>query len=148
VRRGLLLSIGLPALVVFLAITFVLARMFSGYGSERDAVIDVIRAQARGDVPATVAGIHGCAGRPACSTRVARIVRRTKRPGRVSIVRLDLGGRLGLGAHEHTARVVWKAGDSPPVVQCVRVGRTGDVISGFDAYVRSLGAVIDSEKGC
>jgi hypothetical protein len=148
VRRALLLPIGLPALVVFLAITFVLARTFSGYGSERDAIVDLIRAQARGDVTAVVAGIRGCAAAPACEARTARIVKRTERSGRVAIVRLDLGGRLALGSHEHTARVVWKAGDSPPVVQCVRVGRTGDVLSGFHVYVRSLGAVIDSEKSC
>jgi hypothetical protein len=43
---------------------------------------------------------------------------------------------------------VWKAGDRLPVVQCVRVRREGDPLSGYDVRILALGAPIAREGDC
>jgi hypothetical protein len=45
-------------------------------------------------------------------------------------------------------RVVWRAGDELPVVQCARVRRDGDLVGGFDVTVLTLGDPIDREAAC
>jgi hypothetical protein len=61
--RILLLVLGLLA---FLAVSLGLGRVLSANGAERDAILALVAAQARGDAATMIARIDGCASRPAC----------------------------------------------------------------------------------
>ena len=51
---------------VFLGISALLARGLTGAGNERSRVLDVLRAQARGDAGAVLEQLPACAREPAC----------------------------------------------------------------------------------
>jgi len=148
VRRPLLfLLIGL-GLVLFIAISGLLARIFSVDGAERSAITELIRAQARGDVDGMLVRIEGCSSSPACRARVAQDASVLRRPGTVSILQLLPSAGFSLVGTVGTARVAWNAGSSLPIVQCVRVRRAGDVISGLHVELLELSARIKSDADC
>ena len=64
------------------------------------------------------------------------------------IVRVDAPSRLALGARTSVMRVVWRPGEGLPVVQCVRVRRTGSVVEGFRVRATRLGKPIPTEGSC
>jgi len=68
--------------------------------------------------------------------------------GRVRILRLDGVSSFVLGDRTETARVAWKAGTRLPVVQCIRVRRTGDPVSGYRVRILTVSAPIYREAGC
>ena len=68
--------------------------------------------------------------------------------GSVRILRVDAPSRVALGGRDSTARVVWRRGRRLPVVQCVRVRRSGNLLSGYDVRVLELDPPIDRESGC
>ena len=47
-----------------------------------------------------------------------------------------------------TARVVWRVGFSLPIVQCVRVRRAGDAISGFQVELVAITPRIHTDANC
>ena len=62
-------------------------------------------------------------------------------------------GRDGHTAHALSSksgptRVVWRAGDGLPTVQCVQVRRTGNVLAGMDVTLTGLSAPIEREASC
>ena len=61
-------AIGL-GLVVFLAVSALLARAFSVDGAEQSAITVVLQAEARGDAGGVVARIEDCGSSPACRAR-------------------------------------------------------------------------------
>ena len=56
-------------------------------------------------------------------------------------MQVALTSRTGVG------RVAWRAGESLPVVQCVRVRRDGP-LTGADVELLSISAPIGSEESC
>jgi hypothetical protein len=143
--RILLLATGLLA---FLAISLVLARVLSANGAERDAILALVEAQARGDARALVTRIEGCAGEPACVAAARANAARLRAPGRVELVRLDPSTSFSLGGHTGPARVVWKTPSHITVVQCVEVHRGGDVVGGLSVELRALSRPIGHESAC
>jgi hypothetical protein len=131
VPRPALLAMIALAIVGFAAISLVLAHGFGAASSERSAVVDLIRAEARGDTGAVVDGLAGCRTRPGCPERVTAIVDRLRRPGRFQVIRVDTSTQFALGDGDGATRIVWRAGDIPPVVQCVAVRRRGSVLGGL-----------------
>ena len=79
-RRLYIVAIVL-GLVLFLAISSLLARVFSVDGAERSALTELVRAEARGDAAGMVARIHGCAASEACTARVNEDAAALRRPG-------------------------------------------------------------------
>jgi len=144
-RRILVIAL---AAVAFLLVSAGLARVLSANGAERAAIRDLLDAQARGDAAALVAGIDGCDARPGCRATAERNAEQLRSEGEVEVVRLDLSSGFSLGGTTGTARVVWKTPSRLTVVQCARVRRGGDVVSGLDVRVLSLSRPIDRQSSC
>src|SRR3954454_4331868 len=132
---------------VFLGISFLLARGLTGAGNERSQVLDVLRAQARGDADAVLAKLPACRAEPACAQVTRERVAKLRRPGRVEILTYTPSVQIALSRQTGTGRVAWRAGTSRPVVQCVRVRRDGPVTGG-DVELLAISAPIGNESGC
>ena len=136
------------AVVAFGGISVLVARLLGASTTARDDVIELIKLQAHGDAAGVARRIDGCRADPDCAARISAQVARLRTAGRVRIVRVDDVANLSLGSHTDTARVVWKAGARLPTVQCVRVRRDGNPVSGYDIDVLSLSPPIGRETSC
>ena len=146
-RPHVLLLIAL-AVILFLAISAVLARVLSIDGAERSAIVALLQAQARGDAGTMVARIHGCAQQPACRERAAVNAAILTRSGKLVILELNPSAGFSLGPTVGTARVAWRAGASLPVLQCVRVRRAGNALSGLRVQLLEISRRIKSDTSC
>ena len=116
---------------VFLGISFLLARALTGSGAERSRVIDVLRAQARGDADAVLKQLPACAREPACARVTRERVAQLERPGQVEILTYRPSVRVTMTRRSGTGRVAWRAGRSQEtVVQCVKARREGPLTGG------------------
>jgi hypothetical protein len=149
VSRPTILALAGAGLVVFLAISFVLARWLSAENAERDAVFAVLTAQARGDARGMLARLDGCAGDRACVADVRRNAARLRRAGEVKILAYDSATSYALGAAHGPTRVAWTVIDrGVPVVQCVDVDRSGSVLTGRTITLRRVSLPIDRQGSC
>jgi hypothetical protein len=147
--RGRRLAVAAVAALAFVAICLVLARWLNEENRERDAVLDIARAEARGDAAAVARRLEDCAPDPRCRTRVAAIVARVRRPGEVKILSLDSGTSYALGSKTGTTRVAWGVVDRGlPVVQCVVVRRKGSLLAGHSITLLRLSRPIGRESSC
>ncbi len=146
-RRTYLVLIAL-AILLFLAISAVLARAFSVDSAERSAITSLVQAEARGNQPAVFARIQDCSGSPDCRSRIAGEVASLRRPGALTILEIQASAGFSLGSTLGTARVAWRAGSSLPVVQCVRVKRAGNAISGLRVELLALTGRVESDADC
>jgi len=95
-RRTLIPLIAL-GVVVFLGISFELARYFNTETQERNAIFVLLKDQARGDAAAMVARLDGCASDPACRATATRNAARLRRRGEVKILAYDSKTAYALG---------------------------------------------------
>jgi hypothetical protein len=145
-RRRLVTLIAVGA-IVFLAISFLLARYLSTENRERDAVYALLRDQARGDAGAMLERLDGCDAR--CRANVEANARRLKRAGEVKILAYSSSTSYALGHAEGPTRVAWTIVNRQlPVVQCVQVERTGNVLAGTTINLRRLSVPIDRQGTC
>lgn len=141
------LSLILLGLTVFLAVSLVLARWLTTENRERDAVYALLVDQARGDARAMRARLTGCSQR--CAATVVVNARRLQAPGAPKILRLDSDTAYALGSATGPTRVAWTIiGRQLPVVQCVRVERSGNALAGRTLRLRSISAPIAGEDSC
>jgi len=137
-----------PAVIVFLAISLLLARWLSTEGAERDKVHSLLTSQARGDAAGMLAQLHGC-NDPACRATVARDASTLKRRGAVKIVSYESGTSYALGSATGTTRVAWTSLQQGLVeVQCVTVRRAGSVLGGRSVTLLRISAPIDRQGSC
>jgi hypothetical protein len=149
VPRSAKLLLILVAVALFLAASAALARVLSASSAERAAIGELVALQARGDAAAMVRRIDGCAGAPACGARQRANAEQLRRPGKTKLLRLDPSTRISLGGVRGVTRVAWGVpGRGRPVVQCVGVRRSGDVVSGFAVALTSLSRPIDRDSDC
>ena len=136
------------ALGVFLVVSGLLARVLSVEGQERDAILDVLRAQASGDAAAVLALLTDCD--PACERTVRAGTRRVAGPGEPKLVRVDSDTSYALGGAQGTSRVVWVRGErGTPIVQCAVVRREGSVLTDRSTSLLRLSAPLrDNEAPC
>jgi hypothetical protein len=146
-RRSRVTVIVLAALA-FIGVSVLLARMLSVGNAERDAVVAVVRAQARGDEATVLARVRGCRGDDRCRARLRSVLAAARRPGVVKVLRFDGPSGLSLDGRRGTARIAWKAGRALPVVQCVKLRTDGNPVTGYSVRVIALGAPIGREAGC
>jgi hypothetical protein len=146
-RRPALLIAAVFGVFVFLGISFLLARGLSGSSTERGKVLEVLEAQAAGDSGAVLARLPACRAEPACKRVTRARVARLERPGHVQILNYTPSTRLSLTRRVGTGRVAWRAGDSLPVVQCVRVRRDGP-LTGGGVQLLALSNPIGLESSC
>lgn len=135
--------------VVFLAISFQLARFLTAENAERSAVFSLLEDEARGDASAVVARLDGCAGE--CARQVRDTVARARRPGEVKILRLDSAANFTLGERTARSRVAWAAdatAGGEAVVQCITVRRRWSFVSGASVSLLRLSAPLPPEKSC
>ena len=143
----MLLAIPL-GLALFLFISLILARVFGTEGAERTAITLLIKDEAAGNQAGMVSRIQDCAHSSACRARMAHDASTLKRAGSVSVLQLLPSTGFSLTSTVGTARVAWKTPGSLPVVQCVRVRRAGDAVSGITIELLKLSARINSGANC
>jgi len=148
-RRAKVLLITGVVFVVFLLISAVLARIFSADSAQRAAIITVLQDQAQGDTTAVISRIQGCDTSAACRERAAYNASHLKAPGAISVLTLQTAaGGISFGKTEGVARVAWRIGSGLPIVQCFRVRRTGNPITGLHIDLLALTKRIPSENDC
>jgi hypothetical protein len=132
---------------VFLGISFLLARALTGPGAERSKVLEVVRAEARGDADAVLERLPACAREPACARVTRERVAQLERPGKVEILTYEPSVRLTMTRRSGTGRVAWRAGTSRPVVQCVKARREGP-LTGGGVELLAISKPITLDAGC
>jgi hypothetical protein len=146
-RRGrTLILIGFAAFL-FLGFSALLARALTGAGDERSRVLALLEAQAAGDTAGVLAELPACRAEPTCAEVTRTRVAALERPGRVEILNYTPSVQVALTRGTGVGRVAWRAGDSQPVVQCVRVRRDGP-LTGADVELLSISAPIGGDEGC
>lgn len=146
-KRLLLIALGA---VLFLVISGLLARWLSVENVERDADLELVQAQARGDAPAMLRLLDGCAQRPACVAAVNANVHnpRLVRRGAVKILDLNSATAYSISGGTGRTRLAWTVIGTLPVVQCIDVRRTGNPVSGTEVRLLSISPPIPNEAGC
>ena len=146
-RRVTLITAIVFGSFVFLGISFLLARALTGPGAERSRVLDVVRAQARGDADSVLEKLPACAAEPACARVTRERVTQLERPGEVEILTYTPSVRVTMTRRSGTGRVAWRAGGSRPVVQCVKARREGP-LTGGGVELLSISKPIGLEASC
>jgi hypothetical protein len=147
-RRSRVLLVVAFVVFVFLGVSAMLARALSAAGTERARVLDVARAQARGDASRVLALMPACAAQPACAATTRAFVAKLARPGDVELLQYRPSVQVTFTRTTGTGRVAWRAGrDGLPVVQCVRVRRDGP-LTGNTVELLSISAPINGEASC
>jgi len=146
-RRVYIVAI-VAGIVLFLVISGLLARVFSANSAEQSAITALVQSEARGDVDAIVGAITDCRTDAACRQRAAANAAALQHPGSVSIIQLQPSTSFSLGGTEGTARVAWNVGSSLPIVQCVKVRRAGNPISGLTVELLEVSRRIPSDAAC
>jgi hypothetical protein len=147
VRRAYILPIA-AAIIVFLVVSALLARIFSANSAEQSAITSLVKDEARGDTGAVIGDIANCRASPTCRTRAGYNATTLKRPGAVSIIQIQPSTSFSIAGTLGTARVAWSVGGSLPIVQCVKVRRTGNAISGLKVDLLVVSRRIKSDTAC
>jgi hypothetical protein len=148
-RRPKVLLIAGVVFVVFLLISALLARIFSADSAQRAAIVSVLQDQAQGDTGAVISRIQGCSASAACRERAAYNATHLKAPGSVSVLTLQtVAGGITFGKTVGVSRVAWRIGNGLPIVQCFRVRRAGNPITGLHIELLAVSKRIPSESDC
>ena len=136
--------------VLFLAISFVLARFLQTENVERDDDLALIEAQTKGDVQGMLDDLTGCRSSPACVAAVKANAAdpRLRRHGPVKILQLVSPTSYSLFGATGRTRLAWTVIPKLPVVQCVTVRRTGNFLGGINVTLTALSAPIPNEADC
>jgi hypothetical protein len=145
VQRRLAIAFGV---FLFLGISFLLARALVGAGNERAVVLDILRAQARGDATAELKLMPRCARAAACARVTRARTARLRRPGTVEILNYEPSTQAAFTNQTGAARVAWRTQDRRfPVVQCVQVEREGP-LTGGGVEILSISNPVGLEATC
>jgi hypothetical protein len=147
-RRVYIVGI-VAGILLFLVISALLARVFSANSAEQSAITSLVQSEAGGDVNAILGEIQGCRTDPACRTRAAVNAAALRHAGTVAIIQLQPSTSFSLGGTEGTARVAWNVASYRfPIVQCVKVRRAGNPISGLRVELLEVSRRIKSDTAC
>jgi hypothetical protein len=144
VKRLLIIAV---AVVALLGISFVVARWLNADTDERGQVVELLRAQARGDADAMLRGLEDCRDAACIATQRAN-ARRLRDTGAIKIALYSSGTAHALRSRTKPTRVVWFTRDRLTTVQCVLVKRTGNVFAGLSVSLLRLSAPIGRESSC
>jgi Tfp pilus assembly protein FimT len=143
VKRPLLV---VAAVVAVLAVSFFVARWLNNDTVERARVVQLLRAQARGDAPEMLRILH-CPD-TACIQLVRTNARRLRGKGELKIALYQSQTAHALGSRTNKTRVVWFTPGRLTTVQCVLVRRKGNVFAGTTVTLLRLSAPIGRESSC
>jgi hypothetical protein len=145
-RARVYIAIGFAAFV-FLTLSGLMARALTGAGTERERVLELVEAQARGDTAAVLDELPACRAQPACASVMRDRVAELRRAGEVEILTYAPSVQVALTTRTGIGRVAWRASGSDPVVQCVRVRREGP-LTGADVELLAISEPIGGEESC
>jgi hypothetical protein len=134
------------AVVAFLLVSALLARWLGTENTERNAVVALLRDQARGDADAMLRRLR-CRD-DACVAQARENARTLRTRGDVTVVRVDSSTSHSVGGATGPTRVVWIAPGRLTTVQCVLVRRSGTPLSGMSVTLLGLSAPIDRQAAC
>jgi hypothetical protein len=136
--------------VAVLLVSVVLARFLTVENTERDAALALVQAEARGDAASVLSKLSGCSASRACVASVRANVAnpRLLRAGPVKILSLESATAYSLTSATGETRLAWTVLGTLPVVQCVRVRRTGNFLTGIHVQLLGLSAPIENEGIC
>jgi hypothetical protein len=146
VSRPLKLTLIGSGIVVFLVISGLLARFLSVENLERQRVLTLLQAEARGDQAAMFAQLHKCTG--ACPANVRADAARLRGPGTVEILAYHSATAFSLTGRTGQTRVAWKLGKRLPDVQCVTLRRGGNPITGITVTLLRISVPIPLTSDC
>jgi hypothetical protein len=147
-RRTQLFVLIAAGAVIFIAVSFVLARVFGANNAEQSAITSLVKAEAAGDQGAMLARITDCDRSASCRARIAEDASALKRSGSVSIIQLQPSTSFSFGGITKTARVAWSVGSSLPIVQCIKVHRGGNVLNGLTVELLQISTRIKTNAAC
>jgi hypothetical protein len=134
--------------VLFVAISGLLARFLSAEGVERDDIVAVLKAQAAGNLQGMLDGQAGCRQSPSCVATTRANATNLRRTGAVKILTLTSPTAYTLTGASGKTRVGWTVIGKLPVVQCVEVRRTGNFLKGITVTLLSISTPISNEGDC
>lgn len=145
-RAGLIAAV----IVVFTGASWELARYLTTESRERGDVLRLLEAQTRGDADAMLDRLApSCRSDARCRASVVALAERMRRPGDLKIIAYDSATAYALGARTGLTRVAWTIVDRQlPVVQCVRVRRSGTALAGRGVSLLRISAPIGNESSC
>jgi hypothetical protein len=146
--RGRRITVIVVGVLLFVAISGLLARFLSTEGAERDDVLAVLQAQAAGNVQGMLDGQAGCRASPSCVATTRTNASMLRRRGTVKILTLTSPTAYTLTSATGKTRVGWTVIGKLPVVQCVEVRRTGNFLKGISVTLVSISAPIPNEADC
>lgn len=146
-RAGRLMLIA-AVVVVFLAISGLLARFLSTENVERDDVLAVLGAETVGSERGMLDRLSDCRARPKCAAVVKADVASLHRNGPVKILSITSSTAYSLSGAKGPSRVAWTVIGHLPTVQCVEVKRTGNFLTGVSVELLSMSAPISNEADC
>lgn len=135
-------------LVLFLAISALLARFLSTENVERDDLLALLQAEASGNEEGMLSQLSGCRMSPTCVASVKTNAAAVRRSGSVKIISLTSHTAYSLTGATGPTRVAWTVIGHLPTVQCVKVKRTGNFFAGVSVALLSLSAPIPNEGDC
>jgi hypothetical protein len=134
--------------LLFLAISGVLARFFATENVERNREAALLQAQVEGDVEGMLDQLAGCRRSAACTATVRSDAARLRRPGTAKILSLKSSTNHSLTGSQGQTRLAWTVIGGLPVVQCVQVRRTGNFLTGISVTLVHLSAPIPNTADC
>ena len=146
-RRYVIASIAL-AVVVFVAISVLVARAVGVGDAQNAAITALVKDEAHGNTAGVEALIEGCARQPACRARAESLTASLRQPGTVSVDQLSPSTNFSVTGSTGIARVAWSVGTSLPRTQCVRVRNAGSVLSGFTIELLRVSVRLASDASC
>ncbi len=144
VKRPVLIA---AAVVVFLGISFLIARWLNNDTLERGKVTKLLTDQARGDARAMLRRLEDCDD-PACVAIVRRNADRLRSRGDLKIALYQSQTAHALSSRTRFTRVVWFTPGRLTTVQCVLVRRKGNVFAGTTVSLLRVTAPIGRESSC
>lgn len=145
-RRPPRIAVIAAGVLLFLALSFELARWLTLENVERTDILDLLTAEVHGDAKSMLALLHACDA--TCREHVASDAHRLARTGTVLILADSSATAYTVTGAVGYTRIAWKVSGGPPVVQCVTVSRTGNVISGLDVRLLRVSLPIPNTSDC
>ncbi|MEY2441469.1 MAG: hypothetical protein QOJ46_895 [bacterium] len=143
VKRALLIA---TAVIAVLAISAIVARWLNTDTAERGKVVELLRAQAKGDATRMLRLVR-CPDE-ACVALIRNNARTLRGKGELKIALYQSQTAHALKSRTKPTRVVWFTPDRLTTVQCVLVRRSGNVFAGTSVTLLRLSAPIDRESSC
>jgi hypothetical protein len=148
-RRVLRILFAIGVLVV-LVVSAGLARFLSVENAERAKEAALIQAEVDGNTDAMLDQLSGCRESRSCVASVSANASnpRLRRSGAVKILQLEASTAYSPFGATGKTRLAWTVIGTLPVVQCVDVRRTGNLLTGIHVQLLGLSAPIDNEGVC